>query len=189
MPGRDLDGDRIAGKLVQGEPAHDLDPGSLVLVRRDRALRNHVTAGACRSRTPLGDRAGRRDATAPPAPGGARPPREGFAVSRGLRSVKLCFLCFVGPDPFGKKVCQDELRETNCVIIGPPLHEGVLRANPWQVNNVAHDLFIHHFGSRTLTGAEIDANKLLSENGSKFAGKWGTASRHGRAVASLGGES
>jgi len=46
VPGRDLDGDRIAGKLVKGEPAHDLDLGSLVLVSRDRALRNHVTASA-----------------------------------------------------------------------------------------------------------------------------------------------
>src|SRR5271166_4971126 len=46
VPGRDLDGDRIAGKLVKGEPAHDLDPGSLVLVSRDCALRNHVTASA-----------------------------------------------------------------------------------------------------------------------------------------------
>ena len=46
MPGRYLDGDPIAGKLVKGEPAHDLDLGSLVLVSRDRALRNHVTAGA-----------------------------------------------------------------------------------------------------------------------------------------------
>ncbi len=46
MPGRYLDGDRIAGKLVKGEPAHDLDLGSLVLVSRDRALRNQVTASA-----------------------------------------------------------------------------------------------------------------------------------------------
>jgi len=46
VAGRDLEGDRIAGKLVKGEPAHDLDLGSLVLVRRDRALRNHVTASA-----------------------------------------------------------------------------------------------------------------------------------------------
>jgi hypothetical protein len=46
VPGRDLDGDRIAGKLVKGEPAHDLDLGSLVLVSRDRALRNHLTVSA-----------------------------------------------------------------------------------------------------------------------------------------------
>ena len=28
---------------------------------------------------------------------------------------------------------------------------------------VAHDLFVHHFGSRTFTGAGIDAKKLLRE--------------------------
>ncbi len=46
MPGHYFDGDRIAGKRVKGEPAHDMGLGSLVLVRRDRALRNHVTASA-----------------------------------------------------------------------------------------------------------------------------------------------
>jgi len=47
---------------------------------------------------------------------------------------------------------------------------------------VAHDLFVHHFGSRTFTGAGIDANKLLSENGRKFAEKWGIGVGNGRAV-------
>ncbi len=36
---------------------------------------------------------------------------------------------------------------------------------------VAHDLFVHHFGSRTFAGAGIDAEKLLGENGRKFAEK------------------
>ena len=47
---------------------------------------------------------------------------------------------------------------------------------------VAHDLFIHHFGSRTFAGNGIDAEKLLGENGRKFAEKWGTAVANGRAV-------
>ncbi|MGC8639523.1 MAG: hypothetical protein ACP5XB_06550 [Isosphaeraceae bacterium] len=38
---------------------------------------------------------------------------------------------------------------------------------------VAHDLFIHHFGSRRFQGDGIDAGKLLSENGREFAAKWG----------------
>ena len=41
---------------------------------------------------------------------------------------------------------------------------------------VAHDLFIHHFGSRTFAGNGIDAERLLSENGRKFAEKWGLSS-------------
>jgi len=48
---------------------------------------------------------------------------------------------------------------------------------------VAHDLFIHHFGSRTFIGAGIDANKLLTENGRKFAEKWGIGVGNGQAVA------
>ena len=47
---------------------------------------------------------------------------------------------------------------------------------------VAHDLFIHHFGSRTFAGNGIDAGELLQENGRKFAEKWGTAVGNGRAV-------
>ncbi len=39
---------------------------------------------------------------------------------------------------------------------------------------VAHDLFVHHFGSRTLQGNGIDAARLLEENGRRFAEKWGT---------------
>ena len=38
---------------------------------------------------------------------------------------------------------------------------------------VAHDLFVHHFGSRTFAGAGIDAEKLLAENGDRFSRKWG----------------
>jgi hypothetical protein len=40
---------------------------------------------------------------------------------------------------------------------------------------VAHDLFIHHFGSQTSSGAGINAEKLLSENGRRFAEKWRVA--------------
>jgi GT2 family glycosyltransferase len=40
---------------------------------------------------------------------------------------------------------------------------------------VAHDLFIHHFGSRTFQGTGIDAEKLLGENGRRFSEKWGMA--------------
>src|SRR5271166_5979313 len=47
---------------------------------------------------------------------------------------------------------------------------------------VAHDLFVHHYGSRTLTGAGIDANKLLQENAARFAEKWGIGVGNGRAV-------
>jgi GT2 family glycosyltransferase len=38
---------------------------------------------------------------------------------------------------------------------------------------VAHDLFIHHFGSRTFAGNGIDATRLLDENERRFAAKWG----------------
>ena len=38
---------------------------------------------------------------------------------------------------------------------------------------VAHDLFVHHFGSRTFAGAGIDAKKLLQENSDRFSRKWG----------------
>ena len=47
---------------------------------------------------------------------------------------------------------------------------------------VAHDLFVHHFGSRTLAGAGIDAKKLLQEKSDKFSRKWGM-SDVGRRVA------
>ena len=38
---------------------------------------------------------------------------------------------------------------------------------------VAHDLFVHHFGSRTFAGNGIDAETLLEENARRFAEKWG----------------
>ena len=38
---------------------------------------------------------------------------------------------------------------------------------------VAHDLFVHHFGSRTFLGNGIDINGLLKENATRFAAKWG----------------
>ena len=38
---------------------------------------------------------------------------------------------------------------------------------------VAHDLFVHHFGSRTFAGNGINAGKLLEENARRFAEKWG----------------
>jgi O-antigen biosynthesis protein len=55
---------------------------------------------------------------------------------------------------------------------------------------VAHDLFVHHFGSRTFQGNGIDIGKLLDENAQRFAAKWGLAdSDNGRAScgSSLGG--
>jgi len=48
---------------------------------------------------------------------------------------------------------------------------------------VAHDLFIHHFGSRTFAGNGIDAETLLDENARRFADKWGLAETRGRRVA------
>jgi hypothetical protein len=47
---------------------------------------------------------------------------------------------------------------------------------------VAHDLFLHHFGSRTFAGNGIDAEKLLDENSRRFAAKWGLAQTNGRRV-------
>jgi glycosyltransferase involved in cell wall biosynthesis len=47
---------------------------------------------------------------------------------------------------------------------------------------VAHDLFVHHFGSRTFVGSGIDANKILDENATKFAAKWGDAAPRGSRV-------
>src|SRR5262249_6652701 len=41
---------------------------------------------------------------------------------------------------------------------------------------VAHDLFVHHFGSRTFVGNGIDPEKLLNENERRFAAKWGIVS-------------
>jgi GT2 family glycosyltransferase len=48
---------------------------------------------------------------------------------------------------------------------------------------VAHDLFIHHFGSRTFRGNGIDAEKLLDENARRFAEKWGQTATSGKRVA------
>lgn len=47
---------------------------------------------------------------------------------------------------------------------------------------VAHDLFVHHFGSRTFAGVGIDAAALLEENRAKFAAKWGAAEGAGVTV-------
>ena len=44
---------------------------------------------------------------------------------------------------------------------------------------VAHDLFVHHFGSRTFVGNGIDANQLLEENAARFAAKWGESAPRG----------
>ena len=48
---------------------------------------------------------------------------------------------------------------------------------------VAHDLFVHHFGSRTFAGNGIDAEALLEENARRFAAKWGHDRPRGRRVA------
>ena len=48
---------------------------------------------------------------------------------------------------------------------------------------VAHDLFVHHFGSRTFAGNGVDAEKLLDENAGRFAAKWGLNGTNGRRVA------
>ena len=47
---------------------------------------------------------------------------------------------------------------------------------------VAHDLFVHHYGSRTVQGSGVDAEKLLEDNGGRFAEKWGAAAGHGQRV-------
>jgi len=38
---------------------------------------------------------------------------------------------------------------------------------------VAHDLFVHHYGSRTFQANGIHTERLLQENSDKFAHKWG----------------
>ena len=48
---------------------------------------------------------------------------------------------------------------------------------------VAHDLFVHHFGSRTFVGNGVDAEKVLDENSRRFAAKWGFPESRGRRVA------
>jgi glycosyltransferase involved in cell wall biosynthesis len=47
---------------------------------------------------------------------------------------------------------------------------------------VAHDLFVHHFGSRAFAGSGIDSEKLLTENEHRFAAKWGLTESRGRRV-------
>jgi glycosyltransferase involved in cell wall biosynthesis len=47
---------------------------------------------------------------------------------------------------------------------------------------VAHDLFIHHFGSRTFQGNGIDAEALLEENARRFADKWAPGAPAGQRV-------
>ncbi len=54
---------------------------------------------------------------------------------------------------------------------------------------MAHDLFVHHFGSRTFAGAGINAEKLRGENGRKFAEMWEAAAGVGQAVALIDEES
>ncbi len=48
---------------------------------------------------------------------------------------------------------------------------------------VAHDLFVHHYGSRTFAGNGVDAGRLLEENARRFADKWGLPGINGRPVA------
>jgi glycosyltransferase involved in cell wall biosynthesis len=48
---------------------------------------------------------------------------------------------------------------------------------------VAHDLFVHHFGSRSFVGKGIDAEGLLEVNARRFADKWGQDRPRGRRVA------
>jgi glycosyltransferase involved in cell wall biosynthesis len=48
---------------------------------------------------------------------------------------------------------------------------------------IAHDLFIHHFGSRTFVGSAIDSEALLAENAKRFAAKWGQDAPVGQRIA------
>ncbi len=48
---------------------------------------------------------------------------------------------------------------------------------------VAHDLFVHHYGSRTFVGNGVDAERVLDENARRFAAKWGDDVPQGRRVA------
>lgn len=47
---------------------------------------------------------------------------------------------------------------------------------------VAHDLFVHHFGSRTFAGVGVDTETLLESNRQRFEAKWGERAPQGRAV-------
>ena len=48
---------------------------------------------------------------------------------------------------------------------------------------LAHDVFVHHFGSRTFAGSGIDTEALLAENARQFAAKWGQDTPQGAACA------
>jgi len=47
---------------------------------------------------------------------------------------------------------------------------------------VAHDLFVHHYGSRTFAGNGINTGKLIDENERRFADKWGLPAPRGQRV-------
>jgi glycosyltransferase involved in cell wall biosynthesis len=47
---------------------------------------------------------------------------------------------------------------------------------------VAHDLFVHHFGSRTFANDGTDVEALLEQNARRFAEKWGASAPVGRRV-------
>ena len=47
---------------------------------------------------------------------------------------------------------------------------------------VAHDCFVHHFGSRTFAGNGVDAEALLDQNAARFAQKWGLEKTNRRKV-------
>ena len=49
---------------------------------------------------------------------------------------------------------------------------------------VAHDLFVHHFGSRTFVGNGIDAGSCSMRTPARFAVKWGNSVPNGRRVCS-----
>ena len=47
---------------------------------------------------------------------------------------------------------------------------------------VAHDLFVHHFGSRTFVGNGIDSERVFAENEKRYLAKWGETALQGRRV-------
>ncbi len=62
-------------------------------------------------------------------------------------------------EQFGLEFCDDDLAER-------------ARRAGFELA-VAHDLFVHHFGSRSFQGNGIDTERLFQENRDKFAHKWG----------------
>ena len=50
---------------------------------------------------------------------------------------------------------------------------------------VAHDCFVHHFGSRTFAALGTDTDALLAENHAKFVAKWGADALAGHRTVSL----